>query len=147
MTTDHVFLSRSSENPSPYEKKELYLTCWLKYKVWKTTNLAFLFPPNSYWRNFAWIFLGFCVHTEILIDCQDENKKKEEEKEPYNSGWQWQSWNKKKEVPITISAPAARKKKFQSWNLKEKKGTGLKKKLSCRNQETLFYIHCQSLLD
>ena len=85
----------------------------------KPTNLAFLLPPNTYWRNFAWIFLGFCVHTEILIDCQDENKKKEDEKEPYNSGWQWQSWNKK-EVPITISEPAARKK-FQSWNRKEKR--------------------------
>ena len=31
--------------------------------------------------------------------------------------------------------------------IEKKKGTGLKK-LSCRsNQETLFYIHCQSLLD
>ena len=122
MTTDHVFLSRSSENPSPYEKKELYLTCWLKYKVWKTTNLAFLFPPNSYWRNFAWIFLGFCVHTEILIDCQDENKKKEEEKEPYNSGWQWQSWNKKKKYLLRYQRQQHEKKSSRVEIWKKKKG-------------------------
>lgn len=138
MTTDHVFLSRSSENPSPYEKKELYLTCWLKYKVWKTTNLAFLFPPNSYWRNFAWIFLGFCVHTEILIDCQDENKKKEDEKEPYNSGWQWQSWNKKKRSTYYDISASSTKKKVPELKFERKKRDRIKKKVILQKSRNII---------
>ena len=147
MTTDHVFLSRSSENPSPYEKKELYLTCWLKYKVWKTTNLAFLFPLTRIDVILHESFSAFVCTLKYWLIAKTKIKRKKMKKSHTTLDDNDKVETKKKEVPITISAPAARKKKFQSWNLKEKKGTGLKKKLSCRNQETLFYIHCQSLLD